>query len=65
MSILEIYFAFKHYFALIDTCARKQLFQISFNCLVEVNYYLKQVFHLLCHKSVTPAEELHYFFLIL
>ena len=28
--------------------------------LVEVVYYLKQVFHLLYDKSATPAEALHY-----
>ena len=33
--------------------------------LVEAVYYLKQVFHLLYDKSVTPAEELPYFHLIL
>ena len=50
---------------LIDTCARKNFFNISLNCLVEVVYYLKQVFHLLYDISVTPAEELLYFSLIL
>ena len=29
--------------------------------LVEVAYYLKQVFQLLYTKCVTPAEALHYF----
>ena len=51
--------------ALIDTCARIQLFRISLICLAEVVYYLKQVFHLLCDKIVTPVEELLYFSLIL
>ena len=32
--------------------------------LVEVVYYLKHVFHFLYNKSVTTAEELHYFSLI-
>ena len=59
-QLLEIYFAFELYFALIYTCARKQLFIISLKCLVEVDYYLKQVFNLLYDNSVTPAEELLY-----
>ena len=50
---------------LIDICARKLFFFISLNRLVEVVYYLKQVFHLVYDKSVTPAEELFYFYLIL
>ena len=33
--------------------------------LVEEVYYLKQVFHLLYDKSVTPAETLLYFPIIL
>ena len=32
--------------------------------LVDVVYYLKQVFYLLYENSVTPAEELLYFSLI-
>ena len=32
--------------------------------LAEVVFYLKQVFHLLYNKSVTPAVELHHFSLI-
>ena len=38
---------------------RKTTFYISLNSemdVVEEVYYLKQVFHLLCDKSVTPAE---------
>ena len=52
--------------ALIDTCARKQLFK--FYLTVKINlvdvYYLKQLFHLLSDKSVTPVEALLYFSLI-
>ena len=33
--------------------------------LVEVVYNLKQIFHLLCDKSVTPVKALLYFSLIL
>ena len=50
--------------ALIDTCTRKKL-NISLNCLVEVDCYLKPLFHLLYDKSVMSAEELLYFSLIL
>ena len=53
------------YFTLIDTCARKRLFINSLSCLFEVVYYLKQVFRLLYDKSVSPAEALHHFSLIL
>ena len=45
---------------MIDTCARKQLqkFHLAVKMnLVEVIYYLKQVFHLTYDKSVMPAEE--------
>ena len=54
-----------HAFSLIDACARKQLFNISPNCLVEVVYYLKQLFHLLYDIYVTTAETLLHFSLIL
>ena len=52
------------YFAL-NHVQENSFFSISLNCSVEVVYYLKQVFHLLCHKSVIPAEELPYYYLIL
>ena len=50
--------------ALIDTCAIKQLFKFHLTAkidLVEVDYYLKQVFNLLYDKCVTPVEALLYF----
>ena len=53
--------------ALIDTSARKQLFEIRLTVkidLVEVVCYLKHVFHLLYDKSVTLVEALLYFSLI-
>ena len=63
-QLLEIYFTTKLYFALIDV--QENNFQkIYFNCLAEVVYYLKLVFHLLFDKSLTSAEELLYFSLIL
>ena len=48
--LLETYFAFNLYFALIDICAGKQLliFHLAVKVdLVEVVYYLKQVIYLL------------------
>ena len=48
--------------ALINTC---KFFFFSLNCLVEVVYYLKQVFHLLYNKGVTSVENLSYISLIL
>ena len=45
--------------ALIDACARKQLFKFHLTVkidLVEVVFYLEHVFHLPYDKSVTPAE---------
>ena len=55
--------------ALIDTCARKQLFyKFHFTVeiyVVEVVYYYKQVFHLLYDTSVTPVEAILYLFIIL
>ena len=50
--------------ALIDTCERKQLLKF-YLAVVEVVSYLKQVFHLLCDKCASPAEELLYLSLIL
>ena len=43
--------------ALIDTCARKQLFEISHYCLVAVVCYVKQVFHLPYDKSGSPRRN--------
>ena len=50
--------------ALIDTCARKQLYKFHLTVkidLFEVVSYLKQVFNLQYDKSVTPTEALLYF----
>ena len=51
------------------TCARKKK-SLGFYLTVETDlvkeaYYLKHVFHLLYDYSVTPADELLYFSLIL
>ena len=51
----------------------KQVFHLLFfqfhstiqNDLVVVVYYLKQVYNLLYNKSITPAEALHHFSLVL
>ena len=65
----ETYFVFNVYFAFnrIDCyMCKKTFFHINVKIdLVEVAYYLKQVFHLLYDKSVTPAVALLYFSLIL
>ena len=50
--------------ALIDTCARTNFID-SLSCLVEVAYYLRQVFHLKYDICVIPVDELPYFYLIL
>ena len=53
--------------ALIDTCANKSFLMLHFAVkidLVEDVFHLKKVFHLPCDKSVTPAEELHNFYLV-
>ena len=44
-----------------NMCKKTTLRKASLSCLVEFMYYLKQVFHLLCDNSVTPAEALPYF----
>ena len=66
MSVCRSYLKFiSLLIALADRCERKQLFLISLNCLVEVIYYLKKIFNFQYDKSVTTAEELPYFSLLL
>ena len=69
-QLLETYFANNLYFAFnrIDSYMCKNFFSFQLTVkidLVEVVYYLKQAFHLLYDKSVTQAEALFYFSLIL
>ena len=48
----------------IDTCARKQFFHFHLTVKIDLVYYLKQVFHLLYDKCVTPTETLTFTSLI-
>ena len=54
------------YLLLIDRyMCKKETLKISPNCLVEVVYYLKLVFHLPYDKGVTPSKALLHLSLIL
>ena len=39
------------------TCARKQHFNITLRCFVEVVYYLKQAFQVLNDNGIMPARQ--------
>ena len=67
-QIHETCFDYGHYFAFnrIDLYMHmKKTIHITVKlCLDEVDYYMKEVTHLLCDKSVTPVEAVHYFSLM-
>ena len=62
LQLLEIYFAFSRIDSYMYKKTTFQKFHLTVKTdLVEVDCYLKQVFHLLYDKSVAPAVAIIYF----